>query len=102
MIISGGENVYPAEVENVLADHSSVSEVAVIGVPDERWGETVKAVIVPAGFWVSRCRGDYSFCSRSVSPIISAQLLIEFQSELPRNATGQSFKKRACAKFMAK
>ena len=46
MIISGGENVYPAEVENVLADHPATSEVAVIGVPHERWGETVEAVVV--------------------------------------------------------
>jgi long-chain acyl-CoA synthetase len=45
MIISGGENIYPAEIENVLAGHPSVAEVAVIGVPSERWGETVKAVV---------------------------------------------------------
>ena len=45
MIVSGGENIYPAEIENVLASHPAVAEVAVIGVPDEKWGETVKAVI---------------------------------------------------------
>ncbi|HEV2369826.1 MAG TPA: AMP-binding protein, partial [Acidimicrobiales bacterium] len=46
MIVSGGENVYPAEVENVLAEYPAVADVAVIGVPDARWGETVKAVVV--------------------------------------------------------
>jgi long-chain acyl-CoA synthetase len=46
MIISGGENVYPAEVENAIYDHPSVKEVAVVGVPDERWGEVPKAFIV--------------------------------------------------------
>jgi len=48
MIITGGENVYPAEVETVLARYPGVAEVAVIGVPDGRWGETVHAVVVPA------------------------------------------------------
>ena len=47
MIIYAGENIYPAEVENALASHPAVLEVAVIGVPDERWGEAVKAVVVP-------------------------------------------------------
>ena len=45
MIISGGENIYSPEIERVLAEHPSVMEVAIIGVPDERWGETVKAVV---------------------------------------------------------
>jgi long-chain acyl-CoA synthetase len=47
MIVSGGENVYPAEVENVLARHPDVADVAVIGVPDDQWGEAVMAVVVP-------------------------------------------------------
>lgn len=45
MVISGGENVYPAEVESVLLEHPSIAEVAVIGLPDERWGEAVVAVV---------------------------------------------------------
>ena len=45
MIISGGVNIYPAEIEGVLAAHPAVADVAVIGVPDEEWGEQVKAVV---------------------------------------------------------
>jgi long-chain acyl-CoA synthetase len=48
MIVSGGENVYPAEIENVLMGHPAVADAAVIGVPSERWGETVKAIVVIA------------------------------------------------------
>jgi fatty-acyl-CoA synthase len=47
MIVSGGFNVFPREVEDVISSHPSVAAVAVIGVPDERWGEAVKAVVVP-------------------------------------------------------
>src|SRR5262249_30884733 len=48
MVITGGENVYPAEVESVLYEHPAVAEVAVIGLPDERWGEAVAAVVALA------------------------------------------------------
>ena len=47
MIITGGENVYSVEVENALAQHPAVAQCAVIGIPDEEWGETVHAVVVP-------------------------------------------------------
>ncbi len=47
MIVSGGENIYPAEIEAVLREHPSIREVAVVAVPDEKWGEAVKAIIVP-------------------------------------------------------
>ena len=47
LIKSGGESIYPIEIESILADHPSVEEVAVIGVPDDRWGEAVKAIVVP-------------------------------------------------------
>src|SRR5207247_1274389 len=49
MVITGGENVYPAEVERVLIEHPDVAAVAVIGVPSEKWGETVHAVVTPEG-----------------------------------------------------
>jgi long-chain acyl-CoA synthetase len=64
MIVSGGENVYCAEVENALYDHPDVLEAAVIGIPDERWGEAVLAVVVPKenthpseGELIEHCRG---------------------------------------------
>jgi len=46
MIVSGGENVYPAEIESVLYGHPDIADIAVIGVPDDKWGEAVKALIV--------------------------------------------------------
>ena len=46
MIISGGENIYPAEVESAICDHPDVAEVAVVGIPDDQWGEAVKAIVV--------------------------------------------------------
>jgi long-chain acyl-CoA synthetase len=90
MIISGSENIYPAEVENVVMKHPLVQDVAVIGVPDEKWGETVKAVVVPAarrpepGELISftRARLAHYKCPRQV----------EFVEELPRNAAGKVLK----------
>ncbi|MBB2769180.1 MULTISPECIES: long-chain-fatty-acid--CoA ligase [Mycolicibacterium] len=90
MIISGGENVYSIEVERVLAEHSAVTEVAVIGVPDEKWGEAVKAVVVVEGSaseqelteWCRERLAHYK-CPRS----------IDITEELPRNPTGKILKK---------
>ncbi|TKC90063.1 long-chain-fatty-acid--CoA ligase [Trinickia terrae] len=91
MIISGGENIYPIEVENVLMNHPAILDCAVIGVPDEIWGETVKACIVPRpGSGIDekdviefcRARLAHYKCPRSVDVVHT----------LPRNPTGKLLK----------
>jgi acyl-CoA synthetase (AMP-forming)/AMP-acid ligase II len=101
MIISGGVNVYPQEVEDVLTLHPSVADVAVIGVPDEVMGEVVKAVVQPAagaepgpaleGQLIEACRAALAAykCPRSV----------DFVDELPRMANGKLYKKRLRAQY---
>jgi acyl-CoA synthetase (AMP-forming)/AMP-acid ligase II len=88
MIISGGENIYPAEVENALYDHPAVAEVAVIGVPDERWGEAVRAVIVPVA---GAARDDADVLAWAGTRIARYKLpkSIEWVDELPRSHTGK-------------
>ncbi len=92
MIVSGGENVYPAEVESVLFSHPDVADVAVIGVPDERWGEAVKAIVVrrPGSAvteddLVGFCRGRLAGYKRPRS--------VDFVEALPRNPTGKILKR---------
>jgi long-chain acyl-CoA synthetase len=92
MIVSGGENVYPIEIENVLSHHPAVADVAVIGVPDDRWGETVKAVVVKAeGAEVTDtdlidfCRDKLAGYKRPTS--------VDFAEVLPRNPSGKLLKR---------
>jgi long-chain acyl-CoA synthetase len=92
MIISGGENVYPMEVENVLADHAGVAEVAVIGVPHEKWGETVKAVVV-ARPGVDVDSSELIEFSRSRLAHYKCPTSVDYLAELPRTATGKVLKK---------
>jgi len=88
MIITGGENVYPSEVENVVAAHPGVEDVVVVGVPDERWGEMVTAVIVRRpGHEVSR-NDLMMFCRERISHF-KAPRRIEFVDDLPKNETGK-------------
>ena len=97
VIISGGENVSSIEVEDVLFSHPAVTEVAVIGVPDEKWGETIKALVVvdTAGDAVSE-RDLIDFC-RDRMAHFKCPTSVEFREELARTATGklQKFKLRA-------
>ncbi|WP_066304295.1 long-chain-fatty-acid--CoA ligase [Bacillus sp. FJAT-29814] len=93
IIISGGENVYPTEVENVIAIHPSVAEVAVIGVPDEHWGERVHAVIeLKTGCSCSEaeiidfCRGKLAGYKRPRS--------VDFIGALAKNATGKIIRRK--------
>ena len=88
VIITGGENVYPVEVENVLAAHPAIAEVAVIGAPDERWGETVVAVIVPvAGSTIPA--GEIIAYTRERLAAFKCPRRVEFCVTLPRTATGK-------------
>jgi fatty-acyl-CoA synthase len=93
MIISGGENIYPAEVERVLAGHPDVAECAVIGVPDERWGEVGKAFVVPragaeieAGALLESLRGTLAG--------YKIPKFVEVVAALPRSGSGKVLKNR--------
>jgi fatty-acyl-CoA synthase len=93
LVISGGENVYPTEVENVLYGHASIAEVAVIGVPDEKWGETVVAVAVP--------REGHSITLEELREFAGVSLArfklptrLEIVDALPRTASGKVLKYR--------
>lgn len=98
LIISGGENVYPAEVENALAAHPSVADVAVIGVPSPRWGETVKAVVVP----VPGVELDTEAVLADVRTRLArykCPTSIDIVGELPRNASGKVLKRELRASY---
>lgn len=96
VIITGGENVSSIEVEDVIFSHPAVSEVAVIGVPDEKWGETIKALVVLApGKKVTEA--ELIAWSKEKAAGFKAPTSVEFRDELTRTATGklQKFKLRA-------
>ncbi|UZW57064.1 long-chain-fatty-acid--CoA ligase [Sphingobium sp. JS3065] len=91
MIVSGGENVYPAEIERVLVEHPGVVELSVIGVPDDRWGEAVKAVVV---------RGDDNLTGDELIAFARGKIAgykvpksVDFVDALPRNANGKILKR---------
>jgi acyl-CoA synthetase (AMP-forming)/AMP-acid ligase II len=92
MIVSGGENVYPAEVENALFDHPAIGDVAVIGVPDEKWGEAVKAVVVlkPS---MRATQEEIIAHSRTKIAGYKVPKSIDFTDVLPRNPTGKLLKR---------
>jgi acyl-CoA synthetase (AMP-forming)/AMP-acid ligase II len=98
MIISGGENIYPAEVENAIGAHPSVEEVAVIGVPDECWGESVKAVVVP--------KVDCSLSLKDLVEFLQGRIAsykmpksLDLVQELPRTSSGKILKRQVRSKY---
>lgn len=92
MIISGGENVYPAEVENVLSAHPDVAEAAVIGVPHDKWGETVKAIVVIRPGGAAQPEKLIAFTRERLAHY-KCPTSIDFIAELPRNPSGKVIKK---------
>lgn len=100
MIVSGAENIYPAEVESAIFGHPAVADVAVIGVPDPRWGEAVKACVVLAP--------DKSASEAEIIDFARARIAgyklpksVDFIAEVPRNAAGKVLKRELRAPYWA-
>jgi fatty-acyl-CoA synthase len=93
MFISGGENVYPAEVEQVLCQHPAVAECAVIGVPDGQWGEVGRAVVVLREQSVATPGDILGFLDGKLARYKIPRSVV-FTGSLPRNATGKLLKSR--------
>jgi fatty-acyl-CoA synthase len=98
MIVTGGENVYPAEVENALFGAPGVADAAVIGVPDEKWGEAVKAIVVlkpgaeaDAKAIIAHCRGRIAGYKVPKS--------VDFVHALPRNPSGKVLRRELRAPY---
>ncbi len=91
MVISGGENIYPAEVESVLYDHPDIAEVAVIGAPDARWGERVVAVVAPRPGKSITLEGLHAFAEGKLARYKLPKEL-RIVDALPRNSTGKVLK----------
>jgi acyl-CoA synthetase (AMP-forming)/AMP-acid ligase II len=91
MVISGGINIYPREIEEVLLQHPEISDAAVIGLPDEKWGERIKAFIVQAPEAALTADAVQAFCDGRISSMKTPKD-IEFIDQLPRNANGKVLK----------
>jgi acyl-CoA synthetase (AMP-forming)/AMP-acid ligase II len=90
MIISGGEKIYSVEVERVIAEHPAVADVAVIGVPDEKWGESVKAVVTLEG---EASEKEIVAFARERLAAYKCPKTVDVVDELPHSPTGKILKK---------
>ncbi len=92
MIVSGGENVYPAEVESALMSHPAIADVAVIGVPHEKWGETVKAIVVKKAD-IAVTEAEIIEFSKGLLARFKCPTSVDWIDALPRNPSGKILKK---------
>ncbi len=93
MIISGGVNIYPAEIEATLAAHPAILDVAVIGVPDDQWGESVKAVVSLRPGKSAGAADLIAFCAERLADYKKPRS-VDFVDELPRNPAGKLLKNK--------
>lgn len=98
MVITGGENVYPAEVEEVLLDHPAITEVAVIGIPDERWGEAVTAVTTLTAGSSLTLEELRQFAGERLAGF-KLPTRLEVVDEIPHNASGKMLKRQLRERF---
>jgi long-chain acyl-CoA synthetase len=100
MIISGGENIYPAEVESALFGHPAVADVAVIGIPDDKWGEAVKAIVVKKPGATVTADELIGFARERIAHF-KAPRTVDFVETLPRTPTGKILKRELRKPFWA-
>jgi acyl-CoA synthetase (AMP-forming)/AMP-acid ligase II len=93
-IIRGGENIYPIEIEHLLASHPGVREAAVVGVPDRRWGEIVKAVVVPDDPAAPPDADELRALVGQHLARFKVPAVVEYMTELPRNPSGKILRRQ--------
>jgi long-chain acyl-CoA synthetase len=98
MIVSGGENIYPAEVENALMSHPDIADVAVIGVPSDKWGETVKALVVKKEGSDPTPESIISFAKERIASF-KCPTSVDWIDALPRNPSGKILKRELRAPY---
>ena len=98
MIISGGENIYPREIEEVLIKHAAIREVAVIGIPDPKWGEAIKAVVSLLPGQSATEEDLISFCKNNIASYKKPKS-VDFMDELPKNNYGKILKRDLRARY---
>ncbi len=98
MIISGGENIYPREIEEIIIQHPAIQEVAVIGIPDEQWGESVKAIVVLVPGQNVDEDELISFCQNRIASYKKPKT-VDFVADLPKNNYGKIVKRELRAPY---
>ena len=98
MIISGGKNIYPREIEEVVYSHDAVLDVAVVGVPDDYWGESVKALVVLKEGMTATQEEIINLCKEHLASYKKPKS-VEFREELPRSPTGKVLKRKIREEF---
>ena len=98
MIVSGGFNIYPSEIEQIIWSHAAVEDCAVVGVPDEKWGEAVKAIIQLKAGAVVNADDLADYCRQRLGGMKTPKSF-EFWEELPRSAVGKVLKRSIRDRF---